>query len=87
MEFGESLEAAAVRETMEETGIEMRVTRLVGFKNVVIRESGGRHHDVLFCYAGVAKGGKLKRVGWCCLSPLLCLERETDRLLAGARVP
>jgi 8-oxo-dGTP diphosphatase len=61
LEFGESLEAAAVRETMEETGIEMRVTRLVGFKNVMVRESGDRYHDVLFCYAGVAKGGKLKR--------------------------
>lgn len=61
MEFGESLEAAAIRETIEETGIEIRITRLVGFKNVVMRESGSRYHDVLFCYAGAAKDGKLKR--------------------------
>jgi ADP-ribose pyrophosphatase YjhB (NUDIX family) len=61
LEFGEGLEAAAVRETLEETGIEIRITGLIGFKNVITRESGGRYHDVLFCYAGVAKGGRLKK--------------------------
>jgi 8-oxo-dGTP diphosphatase len=61
LEFGESLEAAAIRETMEETGIKIRVTKLVGFKNIVTRKKGGGYHDLLFCYAGVARGGKLKR--------------------------
>ena len=61
LEFGESLENAAVRETSEETGLLIRVTKLVGFKNVVIRERGRRYHVVLFCYEGVVSGGRMKK--------------------------
>lgn len=53
------METATVRETKEETGLKIRVTNFVGFKNTVIRERSGNYHVVLFCYEGVVRSGKL----------------------------
>jgi ADP-ribose pyrophosphatase YjhB (NUDIX family) len=61
LEFGESLEDTAVRETKEETGVSIRVVGFVGFKNTLINERSGKYHVVLFCYRGVAEGGLLEK--------------------------
>lgn len=61
LEFGESLEDTAVRETKEETGVSIRVIGFVGFKNTLINERNGKYHVVLFCYRGVAEGGSLEK--------------------------
>jgi ADP-ribose pyrophosphatase YjhB (NUDIX family) len=61
LEFGESLEDTAVRETKEETGVSIRVIGFVGFKNALINERSGKYHVVLFCYRGVAEGGSLEK--------------------------
>jgi 8-oxo-dGTP diphosphatase len=61
LEFGETLEDAAIRETEEETGLKVRITGFTGFKNTLIRERSGRYHVVLFCYEGEVSDGTLKK--------------------------
>jgi ADP-ribose pyrophosphatase YjhB (NUDIX family) len=57
VEPGESLAQAAVREVLEETGLEVRLTRLVGVYSRPRWRSGGGH-DILF--AAVPVGGVLR---------------------------
>lgn len=49
LEFGEKLEDAVIREVEEETNLETRVRRLVGFRNY-IGQSDIRIHYVIFCF-------------------------------------
>jgi ADP-ribose pyrophosphatase YjhB (NUDIX family) len=57
IEDGESLEQAAMRETFEETGVQARLTRLVGVYSQPHWHHGG-HHFALF--AGEPIGGALR---------------------------
>jgi ADP-ribose pyrophosphatase YjhB (NUDIX family) len=57
VEDGESLEQAAARETFEETGLQVRLTRLVGVYSQPHWHHGG-HHFALF--AGEPIGGALR---------------------------
>lgn len=57
IEPGESLAAAAVREAREETGLEVRLTRLVGVYSRPLWRDGGVHVVV---FAGQAIGGTLR---------------------------
>jgi ADP-ribose pyrophosphatase YjhB (NUDIX family) len=58
VEPGESLAEAAVREVREETGLEMRLTRLVGVYSRPQWRQGG-NHQILF--AATPVGGNLQR--------------------------
>ncbi len=60
LEAGEELEQAAIREAREETGLEIQVKGLLGFKNLVLKEGEG-FHIVLFCFEGVCRGGELRK--------------------------
>ncbi|HYM38519.1 MAG TPA: NUDIX hydrolase [Thermoplasmata archaeon] len=50
LELGETVEAAAARETLEETGVVVRPVRVVDVRDVILKEPDGRvrWHYVLF---------------------------------------
>jgi ADP-ribose pyrophosphatase YjhB (NUDIX family) len=67
MEYGESPEQCAVRETKEETGLRMRVGRLVG---VYSGRDDPRTHAILIVYRGTVLSGRPRagddasEIGW-----------------------
>ena len=61
VELGETLEAAARREVVEETGIEIRITAMVEvLDRIVLQEDRVRYHYVLVDFLGVPVGGALR---------------------------
>jgi len=58
VEYGESVEAALVREVKEETGLEVEVYKLVGVYSEPDRDPRG--HYVSICFVAIPKGGKLR---------------------------
>lgn len=60
VEPGESLEQAAARELLEETGLTARFTGLVGLYEVIRRNESGllTVHYVIACYMGHAEPGE-----------------------------
>ncbi|WP_169514483.1 NUDIX hydrolase [Actinokineospora enzanensis] len=73
-EPGETLSQTAVRETKEETGIDIRVTGLVGLysdpAHIIAYTDGEVRQEFSICFRAVATGGRLetssesKEVGW-----------------------
>lgn len=59
LEFGEQLEAAAIRETKEETGINIEVTGFLKFDNIVTTELRKSVHAVIFHFQGVYLSGRV----------------------------
>ncbi|MGQ9760038.1 MAG: NUDIX hydrolase [Candidatus Methanomethylicaceae archaeon] len=61
IKLGETAEDAAVRETMEETGLKITLGQIVGIFNVVARDEEGRvkYHYVIIDYLGEVVGGTL----------------------------
>lgn len=59
LEFGEQLEEAAIRETREETGIEITVAGFLKFDNIITTESGKNFHAVIFHFQGEYLGGRI----------------------------
>ncbi len=60
LEFGESVEACAAREALEETGLAVRVTARGPWVDTVFADSG-RHYVTLFMYAEGDGGDAMAR--------------------------
>ncbi len=58
VEYGERVEDAAIREVMEETGLECRIKKLVGVYSDPERDPRG--HFVSICFLMEVTGGELK---------------------------
>ena len=59
VELGETVEAAAVREVAEETGLIVRVTRFLGYTDGIERDEAGQvrwHYVILYVEAAVTGG-------------------------------
>lgn len=62
IELGESVEAAVVREVAEETGLQVAVTRFLGYADGIEHDEQGkvrRHYVILYAEA-MPTGGELK---------------------------
>ncbi len=58
VEYGEKVEHAAVREAMEETGLKVKLKKLVGVYSAPGRDPRG--HVVSVCFLARRAGGKLR---------------------------
>ncbi|MBI5679558.1 MAG: NUDIX hydrolase [Methanobacterium sp.] len=58
VEYGETVESAAVREVKEETGLDVDLNGIVGVYSDYDRDPRG--HTVTVCYIAMESGGKLK---------------------------
>jgi 8-oxo-dGTP diphosphatase len=58
VEWGETVESAALREVKEETGLDVDLAVLIGIYSDPERDPRG--HTVTICYLARKKGGKLK---------------------------
>jgi 8-oxo-dGTP pyrophosphatase MutT (NUDIX family) len=98
MDPGESAEETCVRETIEETGLVVRVIRLVGIytsPDVIIEyEDGNRWQSVGFNFEAVVTGGELSRkeetvnLGYFpinSLEDLDLMENQMERILDAAK--
>ena len=93
-EAGESLEAAAVREVTEETGIEGRVVAPLGVIDFYFTADGQRIHKTVHHYLMLAEGGELNsddaevdQVAWIPLDELSDRLAYADERRLLARVP
>ncbi len=58
IEFGESSDHAVVRETKEETGLEITPTKLIKVHEMIVPEN--KVHRIIFFYLAKVVGGELK---------------------------
>lgn len=94
LEEGESLEAAAVREVSEETGISGRVVAPLGVIDFYFTAEGRRIHKTVHHYLMIAEGGELsnedaevQEVAWVPLDELPRRLAYADERRLLARVP
>lgn len=94
LEEGESLEAAAVREVNEETGISGRVVAPLGVIDFYFTAEGQRIHKTVHHYLLLAEGGELNsddvevdEVAWVPLAELPDRLAYADERRLIARVP
>jgi 8-oxo-dGTP diphosphatase len=62
LELGETVQQAVVRETREETGLDVEPLRLLGVYDLIDRDAAGtiRYHYVLVDWICIVAGGELK---------------------------
>lgn len=62
VELGETVEAALIREVAEETGLQVRLSRFLGFVDAIERDEEQRikYHYVIFYFEAEAVGGALQ---------------------------
>lgn len=58
VEYGETLEAAAIREVKEETGLDVEIDEVFTVSEAFIEERG--HHAVFFTFTGKVVGGEIE---------------------------
>ena len=94
LESGESLEAAAVREVSEETGINGRVVAPLGVIDFYFTAEGRRVHKTVHHYLMIAEGGELnaddvevEQVAWVPLDELHQRLGYADERRLLAKVP
>jgi len=58
VEFGETLQQAALREIKEETGFDIEITKLIDFHEAIHTKFD--YHTIIFFYLAKIKGGSLK---------------------------
>lgn len=61
VELGETLEHAVIREIREETALDIEPVELVGFRQAIVRDAGGRveRHFVILPFAARFLGGAI----------------------------
>jgi 8-oxo-dGTP diphosphatase len=61
VELGETLEEAVIREVREETALEVEPVELVGFREAIVRDTGGRieRHFVILPFAARLVSGEI----------------------------
>lgn len=78
VELGESVEEALIREVREETGLEVGVSRLLGYADGIQHDPDGRvqYHHVMLYFEACVTGGRLcaaddaAQAAWASLSEL-----------------
>jgi len=65
VEFGETLREAALREIREETGLSVRLGRLIEAVDIIGKDDAGhvKYHYVVIDYEGYIEGGELRAGG------------------------
>lgn len=58
VEYGETVESAAIREVKEETGLDVDLCKIIGVYSDPDRDPRG--HTVTICYLAIKTGGNLK---------------------------
>ena len=58
VEFGESLTVAAIRESKEEVGLRVKITKFLSFKEALYPHRD--YHTIIFCFLAKVQRGRLK---------------------------
>lgn len=95
MEFGETIEEAAVRETLEETGVKVKIKDLFHVNEYIYEEDWNKRSVSMFFIAEVVKilepttndGGKIKEVKWIKLSELDNYDIKPKRIADMLKIP
>lgn len=59
--FGEKLESAAIRKVLEETGLKVKVEKLIGAYSLVYTHVKDKRHNLAVAFLARQVGGKLKK--------------------------
>jgi len=95
MEFGETIEEAAVRETLEETGVKVKIKDLFHVNEYIYAEDWNKRSVSMFFIAEVVEilepttndGGKIKEVKWIKLSELDNYDIKPKRIADMLKIP
>jgi 8-oxo-dGTP pyrophosphatase MutT (NUDIX family) len=83
MEFGETIEEAAIRETLEETGLKVKINKLLHLNEYIYKDDWNKRSITAFFLAEPIEenlnqltddGGKIKKIVWVDLKDLSDLD-------------
>jgi len=95
MEFGETIEEAAIRETLEETGVKVKIKDLFHVNEYIYSEDWSKRSVSMFFIAEVVEilepttddEGKIKEVKWIKLSELDNYDIKPKRIADMLKLP